>query len=334
MLRRQMLAGGASAYAAIGMLRFPAKAAEFSYKLGSNEQPTHSIVVRALQASARIGHESGGRMEIKVFPSGSLGTDAQRLAQLRIGALEFQTIGDNILANVVPLAAISTVPFAFATYKDAWNAMDGPLGAYVRNTIAKANIYALARHWDAGMREISNNVKPIVTPDDLKGLKIRVPEAPFTIAYFKALGCSPTPIDGSQLYTSLQTHLVDGFEAGMDAMESNKWYEVSKYISLTNHQWTGFTLIANADAWQRLPKNLRDIVERNFDAAAILNRADILRGESTLETTLKGQGIAFNQSDSPSFKAVIRNAGLFAQWRDSFGSEPWALLEKAVGKLV
>jgi TRAP-type transport system periplasmic protein len=332
--RRILLAGGASVYAAIGHFRFPAGAAEFSYKLGSGEDPAHPHAIRTQQACDKVTAESGGRLEVKFFPNGILGSDTTMLTQVRLGALELQSIGDNILTTVVPLAAISTIPFAFGGYQDAWRTMDGPLGAYVRTAISKANFYAFEKKWDSGMRQLINNFRPIFTPDDLKGLKMRVPVAPITIALFRALGASPTPINGREIYTALQTHLVDGFEQPLISLEADKFYEVSKYVSIANHMWTGYNVIANVDAWQRLPANLRDVMERNFDAFAVLERGDIMRQDNSLTATLKGQGLLFNQANVGTFKAAIRRSGLYLQWRDSFGADAWALLEKSVGRLA
>src|ERR1019366_250530 len=104
---------------------------------------------------------------------------------------------------------------AFSGYKELWRSMDGEFGAYIRAQIAKANLYAFDKGWDAGFRQTYTSTRPIATVDDMKGLKLRVPQAPIQVAFFKALGVTPTPLNSAELYKALQTHLVDGAEQAL-----------------------------------------------------------------------------------------------------------------------
>ena len=208
------------------------------------------------------------------------------------------------------------------------------MGKYIRAAIAKTGLYAFERTWDSGMRQISNVIRPINVPADLKGMRLRVPQAPVLIALFKALGGAPTPLDSNAVYVALQSHLIDGVENPNYILETSKLFETLKYVSITNHVWTGLTIIANGDAWQRLPKNLRDIVEHYFSSGAVLEREDVRREDFEYEAQLKQQGLIYNKPDLASFRAAVRAAGLFAQWRSSFGDEAWAALEKSVGALT
>jgi TRAP-type transport system periplasmic protein len=168
----------------------------------------------------------------------------------------------------------------------------------------------------------------------MKGLKLRVPEAPIQLSTFRALGASPTPINNSELYTALQTHLVDGAEQPLVSIESARYYEVTKYIAMTRHQPTPFEMLANGNAWRRLPPDLQEILSRNLNESALRQRADVTNGEIALQAKLKSQGQTIIEPDHQSFQEVIRAAGLFAQWRETYGAEPFALLEKSVGKLT
>jgi TRAP-type transport system periplasmic protein len=334
--RSTFVVGTASGFATLGFLRFAAGAAEFSYKIGSVVPSTHPIAVRAYAAADKIKQESGGRLEIGVFPNNALGGDSALILQTRTGALEFLISNDAVLMSIVPALGLTGVPFVFSRPQNVWTAMDGILGRYIRDTIVKANVnlYPFARVWESGFRQIANYVRPIHTPADLKGLKIRVQNSPAFVETFRALGAIPTPIDGNQIYVALQTHLVDGSDVTLTATESGKYYEVLKYISLTNHQWQGYTMLANTEAWARLPKPLRDIVERNFNDAALLDRYDIVRLEQTLRSTLEGHGLIFNEADARSFKTTLQAARLYSKWRDEYGATAWSLLEKVAGKLT
>jgi TRAP-type C4-dicarboxylate transport system substrate-binding protein len=194
-------------------------------------------------------------------------------------------------------------------------------------------VYPLAKSWASGFFQLSCNVRPITTPADIKGLKIRVVPAPITVDAFRALGAIPTPVDGGEIYTAMQTHLVDGGEITLASAESSKFYEVQKYISITNIQFSSISILANVAAMQRLPKDVRTIVENNLNDAAARAHDDLVRSESDLRKTLAGHGTILNQADIASFRAALKTEGMYAKWRDQFGGEAWAVLEKSVGKL-
>ncbi len=326
---------GAAGTAGVGILRSrSARAADFTFKLGHDQPPSHPQNLRAVEAAEKIGKDSGGRLVVQVYPNSQLGGDTQMLAQVRSGALELLMIGDNILANIAPVTSVAQLPFAFAGYKDLWTAMDGALGNHIRTAIRKVGLHVFDKGWDAGFRQVFTSERPVHSVADMKGLKLRVPEAPIQIAVFKAFGSSPTAVNNSELYTSMQTHLVDGAEQPLISIESARLFEVSKYISMTNHQPTPFEMVANGAAWRRLPPDLQEILARNLDAGALLERADIANGEVALTQRLETQGQTFITPDRESFRAVIQKAGLYAKWRDTYGADAFSLLEETVGKLT
>jgi tripartite ATP-independent transporter DctP family solute receptor len=332
--RRTMLAGAAGA-ASFGILHWHrADAAEFTFKLGHDQPVMAPLHVRSAQAAAKISQESGGRLAVQVYPANQLGSDTQMFAQIRSGALELLLIGDNILGQVVPAANVAAMPMAFAGYEESFSAMDGPLGAYIRTQIDKLGLHTFEKTCDIGLRHVFTSSRPVHTAADMKGLKLRVPEAPIQVAFFRALGSSPTPLDTAEMYTAIQTHLVDGAEQPLGTIEYQRLTEVSKYITLTAHQGTPFAVLANGIMFQRLPKDLQEILVRNLNDLATQQRADAVRDETDLKLKLPTQGQTLITPDRESFRAVIREAGLYAKWRDTFGAEPFSLLEKAVGKLA
>ena len=320
--------------AAFGILRHRAQAAEFSYKYANNVPLTHPMNLRAQEAVAKIKEESGGRLEIQIFPNNQLGGDTDMLSQVRSGAIDFFTLSGLILATLVPVASINGIGFAFKDYTQVWPAMDGALGAHVRAAIAKSGLYAFEKMWDNGYRQMTSSTHPIVTPDDLKGFKIRVPVSPLWTSMFKAFGAAPAGINFSEVYSALQTKVVEGQENPLSIISIAKLYEVQKYCSITNHMWDGFWFLANDQAWAKLPKDLQGIVERNFNAAALKDRDDIRHLNESLQGDLQAKGMVFNQTDAEAFRAALRKAGFYAEWKAKFGDEAWGLLEKAVGALA
>jgi len=335
--RRAFLGSAAvatSGVAAFSILKHPAEAAEFSYKYANNVPLTHPMNIRAQEAVARIKDESGGRLEIQIFPNNQLGGDTDMLSQVRSGAIDFFTLSGLILATLVPVASINGIGFAFKDYSQVWPAMDGALGAHVRAAIAKAGLYAFEKLWDNGYREMTSSTHPIVTPEDLKGFKIRVPVSPLWTSMFKAFGAAPASINFSEVYSALQTKVVEGEENPLSIISIAKLYEVQKYCSITNHMWDGFWFLANGQAWGKLPKDLQGIVERNFNAAALEDREDIRHLNESLQGDLQAKGMVFNKTDAEPFRDALRKAGFYAEWKEKYGAEAWGLLEKAVGTLA
>lgn len=318
---------------ALGLPRF-AHAAEFTLKYGNNLPLTHPLNIRAQEAAERVRNESKGRVEIKIFPNNQLGGDTDMLAQVRSGGIDFFTPSALVVATLVPVAAINAVGFAFADYKQVWSAMDGKLGAHVRAALAKVNLHAFERMWDNGFRQTTTSNKPIETAKDMNGLKIRVPVSPLSIAMFKALSAAPASLQFSEVYSSLQTRIVDAQENPLPIIQVAKLYEVQKYCSLTNHIWDGFWFIANGRSWERLPADLKTIVSNAINDAGLRQREDIAKLNATVQSDLQGKGLAFNRPAPDSFRAALREAGFYGEWKKRFGDEAWGLLEQAVGKLA
>jgi tripartite ATP-independent transporter DctP family solute receptor len=212
--------------------------------------------------------------------------------------------------------------------------MDGGLGRLVRSEIAKTNLYAFEKMFDNGFREVTNSEHPIQTPDDLRGLKLRVPPSPLSTSLFTAFGASPVSITFSEVYTALQTHLVVGQENPLALIETSKFYEVQKYVSMTNHQWDGFWALANVDGWRRLPVDLQRLVTRHLNGAAEAQRGDVEKLNATLSGTLRSRGLAFNTPPRDPFRAKLKAAGFYQEWRRRFGSAAWAVLERYAGRLT
>ena len=331
--RRKLMTGAAAGaiLSTIGVRR--GSAAEFSYKYANNLPVAHPMNVRAQEAAEQIKSETNGRFELQIFPNNQLGSDTDMLSQLRSGAIEFFTLSGLILSTLVPAASINGVGFAFPDYDSVWKAMDGDLGAYVRAQIARANLIAMEKIWDNGFRQTTTSTRPIVTPADFKGLKIRVPVSPLWTSMFKAFEAAPASINFNEVYSSLQTKVVEGQENPLAIISTAKLYEVQKYCSLTNHMWDGFWFLANRRAFESIPQDLRTIVVKHINAAGIAERADVAKLDAGLQSDLAAKGLTFNTPDPVPFRETLRKAGFYAEWKGKYGEEAWAILEKSVGKL-
>jgi TRAP-type C4-dicarboxylate transport system substrate-binding protein len=191
----------------------------------------------------------------------------------------------------------------------------------------------LANLGNNGFREITSSDKPIRTPDDLHGFRIRVPVAPLFTSLFQALGASPASINFNEVYTALQTHLVAGQENGLVTIETAKLYEVQKYCSMTNHIWDGFCLLGNKSAFARLPPDMQDVVKRELGAAILAQRADEEKLDASLRAQLAAKGLQFQDVDSGAFRTALRGTSFYRDWRAKFGKTGWDALQAVVGPL-
>ncbi len=335
--RRHFLRSTAGASVAIGfgsVAKFAHAQAEFQFKFASELPAAHPSSVRAVEALNAIKQESGGRLVIEPFLGAALGSATDMLSQVRSGAIEMQYLAPASLATVDPRASLHSVPFAFESFDKVWAALDGDVGGVLRGVYEKVGLVALPKAWDHGYRQITTSTKPINTPADLAGVKMRVAVVPMYVSLFKALGTATTAINFSELYTALQAKVVDGQENPLPLIESARLYEVQKFCSLTSHTWEGYFVACNQRHWARLPKNLQDMVTANFNKAAELQRADLARLSATLEQTLTSKGMQFSRPNPAPFRDQLQKAGFYKEWSAKLGADAWSTLERYSGKLA
>jgi tripartite ATP-independent transporter DctP family solute receptor len=331
--RARFVAGSAAAVASAAIAS-PARAAQWSYKYASNVAVDHPLNVRMRECWIAVNKETNGRLDVQMFPNNELGGDTAMLGQLRSGALQFFTLDGGILQSVVPVAAIQGVGFAFRDSAQAFHALDGPLGDYVRDAIRGAGMYVHPKMFENGMRQITSSSKPIRSAADLAGFKIRTPAGELWVDLFKSLGAAPAPLNFSELYTALQTRIFDGEENPYAIVDVGRLYEVQKYISVTNHMWSAYHLLGNQEAWKALPPDVQAIVERNLSKYALLQRRDTQERNDSLADKLVRRGMVLNRADTAGMRAKLSSSGFYTKWRDKFGAQAWSLLEKTSGKLA
>ncbi|MGH7042284.1 MAG: TRAP transporter substrate-binding protein [Acetobacteraceae bacterium] len=334
-LTRRSVIGAAGATLALPALSRQARAAQFTWKFAHTSPVNFPLNIRLVEAAKRIGQQSGGRMDLQIFPDSQLGGDNDLLSQVRSGAIQFCQPTGQILASILPVTAISALGFIWPGYAKIWPAMDGGLGKYIREQItAKAGLVPMTHMWDLGFRQITSSNKPIRTAADLVGFKIRVPVAPSLVTLFKTLKAAPLALQFPELYSALQTHIADGEENPLELIYAAKLYEVQKYCSITNHVWDGYWFCCNARDWNRLPDDLKDIVARNLNASALQERADIARLDASMQAVLQKKGMIFNTAETESFRTGLRDGGYYKYWHKKLGDEAWQVLEKYTGKLA
>src|ERR1043165_3253333 len=249
--------------AAVGALTvfarsLPAQAADFSFTQYHNQTTASSLHLRLVQMWKAIEKDTHGRVTAKVYPQNNniQGSDPAALKALVAGDIQFFTLMGGILGTIMPTAEVQQVPYAFKSAAHAHRVMDGPLGAYLVDEMATKGIHGFrVGAFDNGMREITSH-KRIASPADLAGLKMRVPAGQLVADTFKAFGCEPVIINSDSIYAALKDGRADAQENPLTLADQFKLYEVVKYVTMTDHMWSGFNLLAHLPTWQRLPSDL------------------------------------------------------------------------------
>ena len=332
--RRSFIAGvgaGIGIGAKVGMAAETSPGADFRYRLGLSQPLDSPNVLRLQEMAGNVRAESNGRMLIQVHGAGVLGSDSAMLAMLQKNELEMY-LGGNVFGPLVPTMEMPGLPFTFKTPASVFSALDGELGDFLRGEMLAKGIVTFRRWFDNGFHHLTTRTKPIRTVDDLVGMTIRTPVQTMTVDFFETLGAKPLRFTLNQLYEVLKNHTVDGQTDPLGLILLLKLYEVQTYISLTNHWWSGFTLVANAAAWNALPPDLQAIVEKHAETAALAQRRDIDLFNATALETLRARGMIVNETDTSGFKTPL--AAFYARWRENYGAKAWGLLENHVGKLL
>jgi tripartite ATP-independent transporter DctP family solute receptor len=279
-----------------------------------------------------VREASGGELDIAVQAQngGLAGSDPAALDLLLSGGLEFMTLMGGILARAVPAMEVQGLPFLFESHAQVHAAMRGPLGDYLRAEMAAKGIVAFRDGTlENGFRHIASIDRPIERAADLAGYRMRIPDGRVFREAFEALGATPVVVNISGLYAALREHAVDGQENPLAVIEVNRLYEVSRYVSLTGHMWSGFNLIGNLAFWRRLPGHLQELVSRAVGRHIERQRVYTGNFNAELRTRLATQrGMRFNAADVDSFRAVL-SGDFYRRWKTELG-RAWTLLEEAV----
>jgi TRAP-type transport system periplasmic protein len=330
--RRALLSGVAAAGATI-MVR-PTLAADYGFTQYHNQAadgPLHKNLTAMWEA---VRAETNGRVVTTVYAenNGLPGGDADALKMLLVGEIQFFTLMGGIIGTVVPVAEAQQLPFAFRSSAEAHKAIDGPLGRLIGEEMAEKGVHLFpVAAFDNGMRQVASIPRPVVQPEDLAGMKIRVPPGQMMLDTFGAFGAQPVITSANLIYQALQTGKVDAQENPLAILQGFKLYELVKYVSLTNHMWSGFNAMAHLGTWNALPRDIKDVITRNVTTAVRQQRLDQAALNAALRDDFASRGLIFNDVDQAAFRA--RLPGVYAVWKEKLGSKCWALLKAEVGKL-
>ncbi len=257
-----------------------------------------------------LKEEMGDAVDIEYFDSGTLGDEIVHMQQVRTGQLDVIPIGSDAV-QLDKKFAVFDIPFLFSSREQVSAVLDGPIGAALDQSFQENAGLKILGFGEIGFRNITNNVRPIVTPADLEGVKLRTPGSQTRIMSFEMLGASPIKMNIGEVYLALQQGVIDGQENPFGNIAKWSWDEVQKYISLSRHVYTPITFVMNKSRYDSLTDEQRMQIDRAARAASISSRQYGADNDASLEAVIRERSpsVQFNEIDSASFKEVAAQIG-------------------------
>ena len=284
----------------------PINAADYSLKLAHNGPEQHPFQDGAMKFKEVLEQSSNGAVEVQIFPGEQLGSEEETSQMLKQGtiACAVESAGGG-LAPFVPEADLLNLPFIFNDLDHFYRVVDGPIGAQLAEKVEANLDVDLLGWWFSGIRNVWNGKQVVNTPDDLKGLKLRVMGSPVLIDTFNALGAQATPMSFGEVYTSLQQGVIDGAETDHVDLLVENFYEVTKYVSLTGHMYLAAGLLCSNKAIAELPEDIQSQVRAAAEAATAAQREAMATMTDEALAKLKEKGIEFQDVDVSLFRDKI-----------------------------
>lgn len=302
-MERRSIIAGIIAACAVAVAIGPA-AAQTVLKFGHYNAESHPVHKGALQFKQRVEQRTNGAVKIDIYPNNALGSPPEILEQTRNGVVDIAVPTSGQLDKYDKAFAALMLPFVFTDIDHARRTMDGPMLQWLTPLAEKSGLEIIGV-WEYGFRNLTNGKRPINTPDDVKGLKIRTPPEIQLSAAMAALGANVQKIGFPELYLALSQGVVDGEENPIATIASAKFYEVQKHLALTQHTYQAIYQVVNLDTWKKLTSEQQKILREEGTAAGKLTR-ELLQGEEKgLIEQLKAKGMQVTTPDLKPFKAAM-----------------------------
>ena len=287
-------------------------------KLGHAVAPEHPYHLGAVKYAELVAQRTKNKVKIDVYPSTQLGNERDMVEGLQLGTIDLVVTSTGPLGGFVPKMFVVDLPFLFRDREHAYKVLDGPIGRDLFDAFATKGIKGLA-FWENGFRQITNNVRPIEKPEDLKGIKIRTMENKVHLASFRAFGASPTPMAWSEVYTALQQKTIDAQENPIAIIYHQKIAEVQKHLALTGHFYSPTPLLMSLKAFDALPKDIQKIFMDTAIECATYERNLLRDSEAKQIAELKAKGMQVTTPNKKSFQDSA--ASVYKEFESQFGKE-------------
>lgn len=315
MLAVTLMAG--LAFSALPALAQQKTVIKLGWTTSDGAQDPYAVGARAFKQ--RLEPASGGRIEVQLFPNRQLGDEKPMLEGMRLGTVDAGIITNAVIAQIEPAFQLNDLPFLFESEAQARRVLDGPVGQKMAAKLDAKGIKLLG--WmEGGFRNMINNVRPVEKPEDVKGVKYRVMQNPVFIGMFSSLGGNAVPMAWGETFTAVQQGAIDGLEIPLAVIEQNKYFEVTKFLSLTNHTYSAIPLLMAKRAYDRLPDDLKKAVTEAGKGATQAQREAVAASAAEVITKLEKSGMKINKvPDFKPFRASVQ--GVYEQFKGSIGPD-------------
>ena len=291
-------------------------------KLGHGLDVTHPVHKAMVHMADLVAVNSKGRARIDIYPSEQLGSEREMIEQLQLGSVAMTKTSSSPLESFIPAMSVFSIPYVFRDEEHAWKVFLGDIGKRILREGEQKGLKGLC-YYDAGFRSFYMRDKPINSPEDLKGKKIRVQKSKTSMRTIEVLGASPTPIDWGELYTSLAQGVVDGAENNPPSFETSKHYETCKFYSLDEHAGPPDVLLISMLWWKKLPEDIKKIVQGAADSSSAYQRKLWKDWTKSSLAAVEAAGVKINRPDKQPFMEKVKP--LYEQYK---GTEIGALIEQ------
>lgn len=320
------------ALAFVFLFALPAAYAAVELKLGHFGPENHPATIAAAQFAENVEKRTNGEIKIVVYPNNALGSPPEVLEQVIMGVIDMSLSGQDQIAKHVKLFDSVAIPFSMQGYEHADRILDGPFKEWAAPELEKIGLVYI-NSWEWGFRQITNSKRPILSPDDVKGLKIRTPPAMAYQAAMEALGANVLTIAFGELVMAMRQGVVDGQENPLGVIYDLKLYESQKYISIVNYLYSSMTHVVSKKVFDSLTEEQRNIIVEESNAARLLMRELVRKQEQEQIADMRAKGIRIDEPDLAPFQAAMGPA--YEKIKKNIGEEnfnKWMEMAKATEK--
>lgn len=306
---------------------------EHTIKFGLNGPETHPAAAGMKKFAELVQAKSGGKMKVNLFFGATLGSDQAITTSIQGGTVEMSVMNSGILASLAKELAIFDFPFLFANEKESDAIVDGAVGKKMHKLLEEKGVIGLA-YWELGYRQMTNSKRALNKVEDIDGLKLRVIPNPINVDWVKALGANPTPMPFPEVYGGLESKAIDGQENPIAVIAANKFWEVQKYVALTNHQYNPQSVIFSKKVWDTYSAAEKKVIADSADEAAKYQREQSRAAVAANLELLKKNGMTVTQF-SPEEVAKLREKmkPVIAKYSTTVGDATVAEVQAELAKL-
>lgn len=333
MIHRRILLNAVAAAALLAAGAVHAQFAERTIKFTNGVNEDHPVGVGVKKMQEVLAAKTGGKMKINAFWGGAAGGDLPATQALRAGTQEMVCTSSSPLVGIVKELGAFDLPFLFANEKEADAVLDGPAGQYFNKKLEEAGLINLA-YWENGFRNLTNSKRPVSKAEDFEGVKVRVMQNNIFLDTFKTLGTNAVPMAFGEVFTALETKTIDGQENPFVTIETSKFNEVQKYLSVTRHAYTPFLILYSKKLWDQLnPQEQAVLREAAIEGQKVQRAAIRAQSEKSL-ASLKAKGMQVNEVAPAEQKRMLEKVKpVYDKNTTSIGSEPVNIVLDALKKV-